>query len=169
MLCLEYRQRGIKIKNENRKCKSYARLHRHINKMMIIKVATDATVVIIIITFLSSSGEFWFNVLSEPSVASIAESVVVLFVVVIIFVVVVAIIAVAVVVLADVLGAGVVDKNRVTGSWIKKTCVNIGIKFLILAIYTLHLMMVVFCIFLNFIWIHFNVSISTYLTYMNKC
>ena len=69
----------MRMRNENKKYyKSYARLQRHIDKMMIIKVAADATVAIIITKFLSSSSdEFRLNLLSEFALAAIVEGVVV--------------------------------------------------------------------------------------------
>ena len=53
--------------------KSYALLRMHINKMMIIKVATDTTIAIITTTFLSSSGGFRLNGLSESLLVSFVE------------------------------------------------------------------------------------------------
>lgn len=89
----------------------------HINKMMIIKVAIDATVAIIITTFLSSSGGFRLNGLSEPLLVAIFENREPLFVTIVI---VTAAVVVLVVVLGevqtDVLGVCVVDTNRVIGS-----------------------------------------------------
>ena len=101
----------------------------HINKMMIIKVATDATVAITITTFLSSFVEFRLNGLSEPLLAAFVESaetlidVIVEGIVFVVFsvvagaiVVVVFMAVVIVVVLVDVLGVCVVGTNRVIGS-----------------------------------------------------
>ena len=101
----------------------------HINKMMIIKVATDATVAITITTFLSSSGEFILNGLSEPILVAFTEGaetlidvnvegpvIVVFSVFAAAIVVVVFIAAVIVVVLADVLGVCLVGANRAIGS-----------------------------------------------------
>ena len=101
----------------------------HINKMMIIKVATDTTVAITITTFLSSSGGFRLNDLSEPLLVAFAEGAEILIDVIVegivfavfsvvaaaIFVVVF-IAVVIVVVLVDVLGVCVVGANRVIGS-----------------------------------------------------
>ena len=100
----------------------------HINKTMIIKVATDATVAIIITTYLSSSGRFRLNGLSEPLLVAIVENREPLFVAVVedrelsliaitvvTDVVVVLVVALGVI-LTDVLGVCVVDANRVIGS-----------------------------------------------------
>ena len=105
------------MRNENKKYyKSYARLQRHIDKMMIIKVAADATVAIIITKFLSSSSdEFRLNLLSEFALAAIVEGVVVS-AVAIGFVVFIAVTMAVVVVVTDVPGPGVVDTNRRIGS-----------------------------------------------------
>ena len=86
--------------------------------MMIIKVATDATAAIIITMFLSSSGEFGLNCLSEPLVADIVEVIIaVTFSGVVIGVVVVfAVVVIVVVVLTDVLDVLVSGANRVIGS-----------------------------------------------------
>ena len=106
--------------------------------MRIIKVATDATVAIIITIFLSSSNGFRLNGLSELLLDGIvegAESVFVLIdlgrepllvAIIVATVAVVVVVVVVVVVLTDVLDACVVDTNRVIGSSIKKIFVNIG-------------------------------------------
>ena len=117
--------------------------------MRIIKVATDATVAIIITIFLSSSNGFRLNGLSElllvafveraetlfDGIVEGAESVFVLIdlgreallvAIIVATVAVVVVVVVVVVVLTDVLDACVVDTNRVIGSSIKKIFVNIG-------------------------------------------
>ena len=109
--------------------KSYARLRMYITKIMIIKVATDATVAITITAFLSSSGGFRVNGLPEPLLVAIAEgvekwrnavvkgAVFVVFSLVAAPIVVVGVIVVLVVmVLTDAQGASFVCANRVIGS-----------------------------------------------------
>ena len=118
--------------------------------MMITKVAIDATIAIIIATFLSSSGRFILTGLSEPLLFAIVERVKRFFdtivdsigfeifcvVVVMVAAIVVTVAVFVLVVLKDMLGVCVVGANRIIGSWIKKVFVNIGFKiFNIICLY----------------------------------
>ena len=108
--------------------KSYSRLRMNVTKMMITKVATDATVAITITTFLSSSGGFKVNGLPEPLLVAIVEDVGTLldaavkgvvsvpFSLVAAAIVVVVAVAVVVEVLADVQRASFVCANGAIGS-----------------------------------------------------
>ena len=117
------------------------------NKVIIIKVAIDATVAITITTFLTSSWGFRLNDLSEPFLVVFVEDVGTLFDVVVegkvfaaAIVAVVVIVVVMVVVLSDKLVVCVVGANRVIGSWIRNIFVKMSYKtFNIKCIYlTLH-------------------------------
>ena len=98
--------------------------------MMITKVAIDATIAIIITTFLSTSGRFILTGLSEPLLFAIVERVnrffdtivdsigFVIFCVVVVMVaaIVVTVAVFVLVVLKDMLGVCVVGANRIIGS-----------------------------------------------------
>lgn len=101
----------------------------HIDKMMIIKVASDATVAITTTKFLSSSGGSRLNGLSETFFVAIVEGVKTLFDVVVedtvfeaFFVAVTAIVLVVVIVvvmavpMTDMQGGSFAGANRVIGS-----------------------------------------------------
>ena len=129
----------MRKENQERYYRSYTRLERYIDNIMIIKVVTDATVAIIMTLFVSSDG-FWPIWWIKSSVVVFIEKLFALtvfvidtrsetigvVVVVVPFVVIVRVTAVAIVLFAaDVLDVCVVDTNCFTGSIKMKSFINV--------------------------------------------